>query len=114
MEKNSKMPTVATTAILTVITIFFWIGFEVYRALSTKPTPTVPVEILSQIDPTLDQNALNTLPGRLELSSEEVGNVTITAPTPIPTLAPTETPIPTASPVATSSASPNPTPTATP
>ncbi len=112
MEKNSRMPTVATTAILTVITIFFWIGFEVYRAFTTKPTPTVPVEILTEVDPTLDESVLNKLPERLSLTNEQIGNKIITSPTPIPTIAPTLAPTPVATIVATSSGSP--TPSATP
>lgn len=112
--KKIKTPTAVTTAVLTLITIFFWAGFEVYRTLTIKPAPTVPATIVNPLEPTLDTKTLDTIPQRLFLDDSQIGNTTLTAviPTPIPS---TPTPLPTASisatlaPTSTASASATPT-----
>lgn len=100
--KKAKTPTAVITAVLTLITLVFWAGFEVYRSLTTKPAPSVPPDIISPLDPSLDTNALSNLTSRLYFSDSDIGNIQIqTSPTPLPTVVPTATP--TASPTATSS-----------
>lgn len=121
--KKLKTPTAVTTAVLTLITIFFWAGFEVYRTLTVKPAPTVPTAIVNPLDPTLDTKTLDTLPQRLFLEDSQIGNTTLTAVTPSPvpvtpvplptasgsaTLAPTSTASASATPTAPGSASPTP------
>lgn len=111
MEKKTKLPTAATTSILTIITIFFWIGFEVYRAFTTKPTPPVPTEILTAVDPTLDTVTLNKLQDRIHLEDGQISNTTatITTPVPQPSISPIViTPTPIATNSATVSATPKP------
>lgn len=87
MRRGIKTPTAVTTAILTVITIFFWIGFEIYRSLTTKPAPPVPPAIIVALNPTLDLNLLNKLQQRMHLSDDQIGNFTVsvggTQPPPI-------------------------------
>ena len=99
-----KTPTIVSIAILTVITIFMWIAFSVYRVLTTEPPINIPPEILAPISPTLDKDVLASLPSK---SYFEDGSVSPTfvfqgqvanqsfslSPTPITTL--TLTPSPT-------------------
>jgi len=56
--KKQKKPSFVIIGILTVITIFFWIGFSAYRALTVTPPVKVPDEILKPIAPTLDRETL--------------------------------------------------------
>lgn len=56
---------------LTVLTTLFWVGFDVYRALTTKPVPVVPAEVLAPITPTLDENVLNSLPNKVYLENAQ-------------------------------------------
>jgi hypothetical protein len=114
--KPPKTPQLVIIGILTLITIFFWIAFEVYRGFSVKPPPAVPAEVISPINPALDADTLNKLQQRVHLSDEEIGNNAVAAqPTSAPsapvTPAPTSTP-PLATPISTStpSASPLPSP----
>ncbi len=107
--KKSRTPTPVITAVLTLITIVFWLGFEVFRTLTVKPEPTVPQPIVRPLDPTLDINTLQSIGQRAFLSDDQIGNVQPV----VPTVAPTATPVtvtPTASasatPIATGSASP--------
>lgn len=114
--RKSKAPTSVTTAILTLITIIFWAGFEIYHSITTKPVPPVSAEIINPIDPTLDTKTLDSLLGRTFLIDNDIKNVEINSQTPTPTPSPVETvsPFATESPLSTGSASPSPTPTSTP
>lgn len=80
--KRLKTPTAVTTAVLTLITIFVWTGFEIYRSLTAKPDPEVPAAIVKPLDPTLDTKTLDGLPQRLFLNDDQINSPTPTA-TPI-------------------------------
>src|SRR5258708_33500545 len=111
--KKLKTPTAVTTAVLTLITIFFWAGFEVYRSLTVKPVPTVAEAVIKPIDPSLDTNTLGKLQQRIFLTNDQIGNIqAVTEPTatPQPTLLPQSTVPPGATPFATSTASAKATP----
>lgn len=111
MRRGIKTPTAVTTAILTVITIFFWIAFEIYRSLTTKPAPPVPPEIVVPLNPTLDVATLNKLQQRMHLSDDQIGNFTVSSPN----LAPPVVSSPSATiPPATESATPTGTSSAVP
>ena len=85
--RKTKTPTLVTTAILTLITILFWAGFEVYRSLTIKPAPPVPPNILLPLDPTLDVNSLNAIQSRIFLTNDQIGATSAT-----PSATPSQTP----------------------
>ena|SRR5260221_261252 len=99
--KKLKTPTAVTTGVLTLITIIFWAGFELYRAFTIKPTPTVPAEIMNPLDPSLDTKSLDGLGQKLFIPETQINNVVVG----------TSTPAPTPSPIPTNSPTPIPTPT---
>lgn len=114
--KKTKIPSLVTIAILTAITIVFWVFFSAYRAFTTKPSPSVSENILQPLTPTLDTDALSKIQGRTFLSEQQIGGTIITGttpsatttPTPTPTTIPTPTASPSATPTATASAIPTP------
>ena len=65
MKKQVIMPKIITLEILTVVTVIIWIVFEVYRLATSRPTPNVPPEILSDFNSSIDSQALNRLDSRL-------------------------------------------------
>ncbi len=69
--KKTKIPGLIISGVLTVITILFWVGFEVYRAFSTQTPPSVPQAILVPLDPKLDLLLLNKLPNKINFSSQQ-------------------------------------------
>ena len=73
--KKIRTPTAVTSAVLTMVTIFFWVGFEVYRGLTVKPPPPVPVEIIKPLEPTLDTSLLDKLNQRLIVPDSDIDNV---------------------------------------
>ncbi len=78
-KKNS--PTIVKLGILTVITTFIWIGFEVYRALSTEPEPIVSEETLAKVEPNLDTNEMDSLQQRIYINEENIAPINIVSNT---------------------------------
>ncbi len=70
--KKLKPPRLVTVAILTTITIVFWVFYSLYGILTSDALQKVPPEILAPIDPTLDTEALDKLPGRIFFKEGEV------------------------------------------
>lgn len=101
MDKN-KLPSFVTIAMLTLITLVFWIFFSVFRLLTTKPATQVPDEVLEPISPVLDKTALDKLQQRIYVPESELTNLPVLTPSP------RSTPIatPTSSPAATIQPSP--------
>lgn len=75
MGKRKKLPSLVTIAILTMITVVFWTGLEIYRALTTAPTPDVPTQILAPINPNLDSQVLNRLQNRIDIPDSEIKTI---------------------------------------
>ena len=99
MNNKKPLPAIVNFAVLTTITTFVWIGFEIYRAVTKEPSPPVPPEILLELDPNLDTAKLNELNERVHLQESELGETLITnldnqppEPTPTATPLPTEAP----------------------
>lgn len=100
---NPKAPRLVTVAILTTITIVFWVFLSVYRVLTAKPEPNVPPEILAPLDPNLDTRTLQTLPDRVFFEEGQVAVPTLLptdAASPVQEAVPTEITVPTVTPTA--------------
>lgn len=107
--KKQKLPNIVSIAILTVITVFFWIGLDLYRALTIAPPPTVSPAVLAKLDPSLDQESLDKLQQRVYNQSSTSSTTVLRVPEGVDDLTtptPSVVPLPTSSPVATASASP--------
>ncbi|MGA2910407.1 MAG: hypothetical protein ABSE04_01215 [Candidatus Microgenomates bacterium] len=112
MEKE-KLPNPILILILTLITAFIWVSLNIYRAISTKPTASVPQAISQPLTPLLDPNAIKKIQSSILLNSSQIPQNIITpagtnAPAVLPTLLPVATPI--ASPSSLPTASPSATP----
>lgn len=107
--RKSRTPTPVITAVLTLITIFFWTGFEVFRSFTQKPPPEISESIIKPLDPSLDIESLNDISSRPFLSDTEIGNNVLASPSATPTVEPTVTTVST-SPTAQPTLEPSPTP----
>ncbi len=65
MNHKQGSPFLVKFAVFTVITALVWVGFDVYRAFTQKPPPSVSAEILAPIDPTLNADLLDKLTNRV-------------------------------------------------
>lgn len=76
--------------VLTLITVVMWITLNIYRAISTKPAPSVPEQVSKQLIPSLDKDAIAEVDKRILLDDSQIPSAkfnTITA-SPIPTSRP--------------------------
>ncbi len=96
-----KLPSVVVLLVLTTITIVMWISLSIYRAAIIEPDVKVSEEILTPLDPNLNQQVVTQIESRLFIDPNQVTDiVNIQTPTPIPTVTP--------EPVSTLEASPTP------
>jgi hypothetical protein len=93
--KKLKPPRLVTVAILTTITIVFWVFYSLYGILTSDSLQKVPSEILAPIDPTLDTRALDKLPGRIFFEEGEVKVFTAPLESESPESSETQVPTPT-------------------
>lgn len=78
MSRQEKTPPLVTFAILSVITVFVWVGFETYRTFTKEPSPTVPLEVTKALDPSLNEEVLGKVVDRIELEESEIGDTDLT------------------------------------
>lgn len=93
--RKSKAPHLVTIAIITTVTIIFWIFFDVYRIFTTTPPVDVSEELLQPITATLDTEALKNIESRIFFEEDQIPEFLIATPSPTPTaleITPTPTP----------------------
>lgn len=73
--KKEKLPNLLIFAILTVITLVVWIGFEVYRLVNKSSQTNVPESILTPISPNLDQEVLLKIEKKVYINDSELENL---------------------------------------
>lgn len=64
MHKN-KLPGLVVLMILTLITVAFWILFNVYRSFTTNPVVDISEKILLEITPKLDKETIEIMKSRI-------------------------------------------------
>ena len=80
MKGKIKAPPIITIFALTVITLVFWIGFEVYRAFTKTTPPEIKPQILIPLSPALDLETLNRLQNRVLVSDSEISDEIVVIP----------------------------------
>jgi len=69
--KKTKIPSLVTIAILTVITILFWIVFGVIRILTLKPSIQVEPHVTKSFSPELETTTLDKIQEKLYFGKED-------------------------------------------
>jgi hypothetical protein len=108
--KKTKLPSLISILILTLITSIFWISLSTYRAFTAKPSESVPKEISDPINLTLDQTAIKKIESGIFLDSSQIPENVVTAPLLTSPTQPTQLPQPTPTPEAVSTPSASPVP----
>lgn len=72
-----KFPFSVQLVILTLITVFIWIGMDIYRTLTDRTSPSVPQEILTPVNPEINTQTLDLLKERLYLIDGEIEDTLI-------------------------------------
>lgn len=65
MKQKGGTPFLVKFMMLTLVTTLLWVGFDIYRAFTQKPPPSVSEEILAPVNPTLDATLLDKLTNRV-------------------------------------------------
>lgn len=104
---KKKLPNLVVLSILTLITSLFWIGFNIYQALTREPSPIVPPDVILQIDPKLDTDTITLMKNK----SYPISNAVIQLATNEPLATSTPTATPTSEATATATAIPLASPT---
>ncbi len=87
-----KAPRLVTVAILTTITIIFWVFFDVYRILTAPSKIDIDPKLLEPFDPSLDLDSLDKLENRLFFEEGETSEFPLEkTPTITPPTTPTST-----------------------
>lgn len=79
-----KTPRLVTVAIFTTITVIFWVFTSLYNIITSTPPADVDPELLKPINPTLDQEALNRLEGRVYFKKGETTSPVVIRENPEP------------------------------
>lgn len=113
--KKPKAPRLVTMAIITTMTIIFWIFFTVYRIFTSTPPAHVPEELMAPITPALKIEVLENIENRLFIEEGDIPDIfeTEITPTPSPVETPTEVTPPATESAEISEQSPTPTLTVT-
>ncbi len=67
-----KPPQLVTIAVITTITLIFWVFFGLYEILTKKTEVDVPPALLEELTPTLDTTTLNQIQNRLYFEEGQV------------------------------------------
>ncbi len=70
--KKIKPPSIIVIAILTLATALVWVTSDLVRSLTKKPEVIVPEEVLSDLTPTLDREALEQIQAALYFNDSQI------------------------------------------
>lgn len=103
--KKSSLPKPITILILTLLTTVLWVGLNVYRTFTLKPSATVSENISRPLDPTLDTATIQQIQSAIYIPDSEIPQINAGgSKTSSPIATATPTPISTATPESSSSA----------
>lgn len=64
MHKN-KLPGLIILMVFTLVTVVFWILFNIYRSFSATLSIDIPEKIILQITPKLDRETIETMKSKI-------------------------------------------------
>ena len=74
-KKNTSKKNILKLVILTTITVFSWIAFDIHRTLRKSTIPQVLQEQLEPLNPNFDKKTLESLQKRRVITLEELDSV---------------------------------------
>lgn len=110
MKEKRSLPKPITILVLTLLTAVIWVGLNIYRTFTIKPSSSVPEKITASLNPTLNTEAIKKIESSIYIPDSAIPQISqVTAapvqPTPIPTPSVAEPLVATPSSEATVSAS---------
>ena len=75
IRKTDHSKTIIQILIISAVTVIAWIGFTIYHTVTKKTLSEIPKEILEPINPTLDQEVLKKIEGRISPTEENFRSI---------------------------------------
>lgn len=72
--KKTKLPSIVSILLLTLITVVMWVTFDVYRLFNKTPDPIVPESVSIPLNPNLDTEIINQIEARTFLDDSQIPN----------------------------------------
>jgi hypothetical protein len=70
-------------SIMTLLTTFTWIGFEVYRAYTRPTIPKIITQLIRPLDPKIDQAVIEDIKEKYQPSPDELNTTIVPLPSPV-------------------------------
>lgn len=70
-------------SIMTLLTVFTWVGFEVYHAYTKTTVPQVVQELIKPLNPALNQAVVEEIEKKYQPSESELEIISVPLPSPI-------------------------------
>jgi hypothetical protein len=70
--KKTKLPSIVSILILTLITTITWVGFDIYWAIRKTDNPVVSSAVSNPLDPTLDVSTINNIESRPFVNASDI------------------------------------------
>lgn len=77
--KKTKLPSIVSILILTLITVIVWVTFDVYRLFNKADNPVVPESVSLPLVPLLDTETINKFQTRIFLDQSQIPDQIIEA-----------------------------------
>jgi hypothetical protein len=90
--KKAKLPNIVTVLIFSLATSVLWLFFGIYRAVTKLQPTSVPEEVLTPLNPSLDSQILQEIEKRGYIDENQMPQQAVTAPNETPSL---QNPLPT-------------------
>lgn len=83
MDKELKLgKNILILSIMTLVTVFTWIGFEVYYAYTKTTVPQIIRELIKPLNPNLNQKIIEDIESKYQPSTAELETISIPIPSP--------------------------------
>ena len=69
---KTKVPSLLTIAVLTLITSVFWVVFSVYQIFHSKAILDIPPKVLEPISPVLDSQQIDKIAARVFFEESQI------------------------------------------
>jgi len=76
MEEYKFGKNMLILSVMTLITVIVWVSYEVYRAYTQTTVPQIIKELMTPLNPTIDEAVMETIKEKYQIPEEELNIIT--------------------------------------
>jgi hypothetical protein len=76
--RKTKLPSLISILIMTLITAVIWVTFDVYRLFKKAEVPVVPETVSAPLNPSFDDGTINEIKSRIYLDDAQIPDTVVT------------------------------------